>query len=161
MILSHTNSCFQIQHYSSKSIWQQCHNQLDGALPQYTARSNFQVRKVSLDIYNHLSNWRSFISPSNRKRLKCLTCLYIRVRNNKEKKSETIEETHVPAKAKWAPTSNIITSTANNKVYSIITAWRRTPFCLQKQPTSHRYYTVTYLAKTKLKKMRQKVWKEL
>lgn len=45
MILSQTNSYFQIQHYSSKSISQQCHNQLDDELPQYTAMSNLQVTK--------------------------------------------------------------------------------------------------------------------
>lgn len=37
-VLIHTNSYFRTQHYSSLSIWQQCHNQLGDELPLYTAR---------------------------------------------------------------------------------------------------------------------------
>ena len=43
LLLSHTNSYFQIQHYSSKSISQQCHSQPDGELPQYTAGTIYQA----------------------------------------------------------------------------------------------------------------------
>lgn len=45
---------------------------------------------------------------------------------------EEFEETHIPAKAIWTAAGNIIASTTNNEIYSIITAWSRTPFGLQR-----------------------------
>nr|GMD85453.1 hypothetical protein Iba_chr14aCG24500 [Ipomoea batatas] len=38
--LPKSNSCFQTQHYFSKSIWQQSHSLRAGGLPPYTARKN-------------------------------------------------------------------------------------------------------------------------
>lgn len=40
--------------------------------------------------------------------------------------------THIPAKAIGASASNIIASTSNYKIYSIITSWSGAPFGLQR-----------------------------
>lgn len=76
-------------------------------------------------------------------------CTYMQHSTKIKTICEKFKETHIPAKAIWTAAGNIIASTTNNKIYSIITAWSRTPFCLQRNIHEIKWSTKCWMKASK------------
>ena len=123
----HTSSNFQTPHCSSVSTWPQYHNQLDGELPRYTAKSRpYEIQsqeKKMLGVHKSATIMKIMFIRELQEKLRSL-------------KTWKLEETHIPAEAVCTAAGNIIAPTANNKIHSIITARCRAPFGLQNNPNN-------------------------